>query len=156
MDSKKGEGTSFIIKIPLTLAIIDGMEITVGDLVFTVPISTIKESFKVEDSQILRDTGGNEMIMIRGICYPILRLHEKFNIDTDVTKLEDGILLLVETDNKSMCIFADKLIGEQQVVVKPFPKYLSRYNIKGEGLSGCTIMGDGSISLIIDTNTLIG
>ena len=132
------------------------MEITVGDLVFTVPISTIKESFKVEDSQILRDTGGNEMIMIRGICYPILRLHEKFNIDTDVTKLEDGILLLVETDNKSMCIFADKLIGEQQVVVKPFPKYLSRYNIKGEGLSGCTIMGDGSISLIIDTNTLIG
>lgn len=156
VDSKKGEGTSFIIKIPLTLAIIDGMEITVGDLVFTVPISTIKESFKIEESQILRDTGGNEMIMIRGICYPILRLHEKFNIDTDVTKLEDGILLLVETDNKSMCIFADKLIGEQQVVVKPFPKYLSRYNIKGEGLSGCTIMGDGSISLIIDTNTLIG
>ena len=76
--------------------------------------------------------------------------------DTDVTQLEDGILLLVETDNKSMCIFADKLIGEQQVVVKPFPKYLARYNIKGEGLSGCTIMGDGSISLIIDTNTLIG
>lgn len=156
VDSNKGQGTNFIIKIPLTLAIIDGMEITVGDLVFTVPISTIKESFKVESSQILRDTGGNEMIMIRGICYPILRLHEKFNIDTDVTKLEDGILLLVETDNKSMCIFADKLIGEQQVVVKPFPKYLSRYNIKGEGLSGCTIMGDGSISLIIDTNTLIG
>ena len=53
-------------------------------------------------------------------------------------------------------IFADKLIGEQQVVVKPFPKYLARYDIKGEGLSGCTIMGDGSISLIIDTNTLIG
>lgn len=156
VDSKKGQGTNFIIKIPLTLAIIDGMEITVGDLVFTVPISTIKESFKIEESQILRDTGGNEMIMIRGICYPILRLHEKFNIDTEVTKLEDGILLLVETDNKSMCIFADKLIGEQQVVVKPFPKYLSRYNIKGEGLSGCTIMGDGSISLIIDTNTLIG
>lgn len=156
VDSKKGQGTNFIIKIPLTLAIIDGMEITVGDLVFTVPISTIKESFKVESSQILRDTGGNEMIMIRGICYPILRLHEKFDIETEVTKLEDGILLLVETDNKSMCIFADKLIGEQQVVVKPFPKYLSRYNIKGEGLSGCTIMGDGSISLIIDTNTLIG
>ena len=156
VDSKKGEYTHFIIKIPLTLAIIDGMEITVGDLVFTVPISTIRESFKAETSQILRDTGGNEMIMIRGVCYPILRMHEKFGIDTEVTQLEDGILLLVETDNKSMCIFADKLIGEQQVVVKPFPKYLARYNIKGEGLSGCTIMGDGSISLIIDTNTLIG
>ncbi len=156
VDSKKGEGTTFLIKIPLTLAIIDGMEISVGDIVFTVPISTIKESFKVEPEQILRDTDGNEMIMLRGICYPILRLHEKFSIETEVTDLKEGILLLVETDNKTMCIFADKLIGEQQVVVKPFPKYLSRYDIKGEGLSGCTIMGDGSISLIIDTNTLIG
>ena len=149
-------GTSFIIKIPLTLAIIDGMEITVGDLVFTVPISTIKESFKAEASQLLNDTNNNEMIMIRGVCYPILRMHEKFGIETEVTDLEEGILLLVETDNKSMCIFADKLIGEQQVVVKPFPKYLAKYKIKNEGLSGCTIMGDGSISLIIDTNTLIG
>lgn len=156
VDSKKGKGTTFIIKIPLTLAIIDGMEITVGDLVFTVPISTIRESFKAESSQILRDTKNNEMIMIRGVCYPILRMHEKFAIDTEITDLEDGILLLVETDNKSVCIFADKLIGEQQVVVKPFPAYLNKYNIKGEGLSGCTIMGDGSISLIIDTNTLIG
>lgn len=156
VDSTKGQGTSFIIKIPLTLAIIDGMEVTCGDLVFTVPISTIRESFKVETSQIIRDTGGNEMIMIRGVCYPILRMHEKFGIETEITNLEDGILLLVETDNKSVCLFADKLIGEQQVVVKPFPKYLSKYNIKGEGLSGCTIMGDGSISLIIDTNTLIG
>lgn len=156
VDSKKGEGTTFIIKIPLTLAIIDGMEVTCGDLVFTVPISTIRESFKAESSQILRDTRNNEMIMIRGVCYPILRMHEKFGIDTAVTNLEDGILLLVETDNKSVCIFADRLIGEQQVVVKPFPAYLNKYNIKGEGLSGCTIMGDGSISLIIDTNTLIG
>ncbi len=156
VDSKKGVGTNFIIKIPLTLAIIDGMEITVGDLVFTVPIATIRESFKAESSQILRDTQNNEMIMIRGVCYPILRMHEKFGIDTEITDLEDGILLLVETDNKSVCIFADKLIGEQQVVVKPFPAYLNKYNIKGEGLSGCTIMGDGSISLIIDTNTLIG
>jgi len=156
IDSKKGQGTTFIIKIPLTLAIIDGMEITCGDLVFTVPISTIRESFKAEASQLLNDTNNNEMIMIRGVCYPILRIHEKFDIQTEVTDLEEGILLLVETDNKSVCIFADKLIGEQQVVVKPFPKYLSRYNVKGKGLSGCTIMGDGSISLIIDTNSLIG
>ncbi|MCH5204593.1 MAG: chemotaxis protein CheA [Oscillospiraceae bacterium] len=156
VESKKGVGTTFIIKIPLTLAIIDGMEITVGDIVFTVPISTIRESFKVEAEQIVYDTGGNEMIMIRGVCYPILRLHEKFLIENEVKSLEDGILLLVATDNKDICIFADKLIGEQQVVVKPFPKYLSRYNIKGEGLSGCTIMGDGSISLIIDTNNLVG
>lgn len=156
VESKRGKGTSFIIKIPLTLAIIDGMEIKVGDAIFTVPISVIKESFMVKKEQIIHDTRNSEMIMIRGVCYPILRLHEKFGLKTDITELEDGILLLIESDNRSVCLFSDKLVGEQQVVVKPFPPYLSQYDIKGEGLSGCTIMGDGSISLIIDVNNLIG
>lgn len=155
VESKKGEGTTFIIKIPLTLAIIDGMDIEVGGAIFTVPISNIKESFMVKADQIINDTQRGEMIMIRGVCYPILRLHEKFSLKTDITNLEDGILLLIEADNRSVCLFSDRLIGEQQVVVKPFPKYLSQYDIKGEGLSGCTIMGDGSISLIIDVNNLI-
>lgn len=155
VESKQGFGTSFIIKIPLTLAIIDGMEIRVGDAIFTVPISMIKESFMVSREQLIHDTQRGEMIMIRGVCYPILRLHEKFGLPTDITEVEDGILILIETESRSLCLFADKLVGEQQVVVKPFPKYLSQYNIKGEGLSGCTIMGDGSISLIVDVNTLI-
>ena len=127
----------------------------VGGAIFTVPISNIKESFMVKADQIINDTQRGEMIMIRGVCYPILRLHEKFSLKTDITNLEDGILLLIEADNRSVCLFSDRLIGEQQVVVKPFPKYLSQYDIKGEGLSGCTIMGDGSISLIIDVNNLI-
>ncbi len=156
VESKKGEGTSFIIKIPLTLAIVDGMEIKVGDAEFTVPISVIKESFIVQRDQILNDTRRGEMIMIRGVCYPMLRLNEKFGLPSDVNDIEDGIVLLIESENRGICLFADKLIGEQQVVVKPFPKYLSQYDIKGQGLSGCTIMGDGSISLIIDVNTLIG
>ena len=156
VESKKGQGTSFIIKIPLTLAIVDGMEIMVGDAEFTVPISVIKESFIVKHDQILNDTKRGEMIMIRGVCYPMLRLNEKFGLHSDISDIEDGIVLLIETENRGICLFADKLIGEQQVVVKPFPKYLSQYDIKGQGLSGCTIMGDGSISLIIDVNRLIG
>lgn len=156
VESQQGKGTSFIIKIPLTMAIIDGMEICVNDAIFTVPISVIKESMRVRNDQLIHDTQRGEMIMIRGDCYPVLRLHEKFNLPTEVTNIEDGIILLIETENVNVCIFADKLIGEQQVVVKPFPKYLSQYNIKGEGLSGCTIMGDGSISLIVDVNTLVG
>ncbi|GHU59960.1 hypothetical protein FACS1894133_7570 [Clostridia bacterium] len=155
LESKVGQGTSFIIKIPLTLAIIDGMEIEVGGTIFTVPIAAIMQTFRVSNDQIIRDTQHGEMIMIRGVCYPIMRLHERFNINTNVTDFEDGILLLVETDSKSVCLFADRLIGEQQVVVKPFPPYLGRYNIKGGGLSGCTIMGDGSISLIMDIPNLI-
>ncbi|MCL2634533.1 MAG: chemotaxis protein CheA [Oscillospiraceae bacterium] len=155
VESKLGVGTNFIIKIPLTLAIIEGMEIEVGGTIFTIPISMIKQSFKITEDQIIRDTQRGEMIMIRGVCYPIMRLHERFGIYTDVTNFEDGILLLVETENKSVCLFSDKLLGEQQVVVKPFPAYFSRYNIKGGGLSGCTIMGDGSIALIIDVANLI-
>ncbi|MDR1754178.1 MAG: chemotaxis protein CheA [Eubacterium sp.] len=155
VESRQGEGTMFVIKIPLTLAIIEGMEVEVDDTIFTIPISAIKESFKVKSSDIIHDTQHGEMIMIRGVCYPILRLHEKFSIATEITDFEDGILILVETDKKNVCIFADRLIGEQQVVVKPFPAYLNRYNIKGAGLSGCTIMGDGSIALIIDVANLI-
>lgn len=155
VESKHGYGTTFIIKIPLTLAIIAGMEVEVLDTIFTIPISTIKQSFKVTNDQIIHDTQHGEMIMIRGVCYPILRLHEKFAIPSEITDFEDGILMQVETDSKSVCLFADRLIGEQQVVVKPFPPYLSRYNIKGAGLSGCTIMGDGSIALIIDVANLI-
>ncbi len=155
VESKKGQGTAFIIKIPLTLAIVDGMEIMVGDAEFTVPISVIKESFIVKHDQIINDTKRGEMIMIRGVCYPMLRLNEKFGLPSAVNDIEDGIVLLIESENRGICLFADKLIGEQQVVVKPFPKYLSQYDIKGQGLSGCTIMGDGSISLIIDVNRLI-
>lgn len=155
LESTRGKGTTFIIKIPLTLAIIDGMEIKVGDTILTVPISTIKQSFKINSSQVITDTNGCEMIMIRGVCYPILRLHDKLSLDTGCRAFEDGILILVESDGKSVCLFADKLIGEQQVVVKPFPQYLAPYDLKGHGLSGCTIMGDGSISLIVDVNSII-
>lgn len=156
VESKLGHGTTFIIKIPLTLAIIDGMEVKVGDATFIVPISVIKESFMVSNDQIIHDTQQGEMIMMRGVCYPILRLHEKFNLDTEIKDFEEGIILLIESDNRSVCLFADELVGEQQVVVKPFPQYLSQYDIKSEGLSGCTIMGDGRISLIVDVNNLIG
>ena len=155
VESKRYEGSSFIIKIPLTLAIVAGMEVRVGDVIFSVPISAIKQSFKIKKDQIIYDTQGNEMIMIRGECYPILKLYDKYSLKTDITDFEQGILILVEADGKSVCLFADRLVGEQQVVVKPFPSYLARYNLKAEGLSGCSIMGDGSISLIIDVNNII-
>lgn len=156
IDSKPGEGSTFTIKIPLTLAIVDGMEIAVKNDTFTIPITSIKQTFKLnEDIQLLTDTDGSEMIMLRGDCYPIIRLHQIYDIETEITNLEDGIFIQVENENKTACIFVDQLIGEQQVVVKPFPPFLNRYNLKDAGLSGCTIMGDGSISLILDINSFL-
>ncbi len=156
VESELGKGSTFTIKIPLTLAIVDGMELSVGNAIFTIPITSIKQSFKVTDSsQLLHDVDGNEMIMLRGDCHPIIRLHQKFDFQTARTNIEDGILILVESEKKKACIFADELIGEQQVVVKSFPAFLNGYDIKSQGLAGCTILGDGSISLILDTNKLL-
>lgn len=156
VESRPGQGTQFIIKIPLTLAIVDGMDISVGDSIFTLPITSIRESFKVQKSQIIHDTKNGEMLMIRGQCYPIIRLYELYGLDTSVKDLEEGIVIHVEAEDRAVCIFADKLIGEQQVVVKPFPSYLNRYNVKQRGMAGCTILGDGTISLILDVANVIG
>ena len=156
IDSKVNEGTTFTIKIPLTLAVIDGMELRVGDTIFTLPITSIKQSFKISDaSQIIHNTDNSEMIMLRGDCYPLIRLHEVLSIEPETSDLMQGIVLLIEYGDQEACIFADELIGEQQVVVKPFPAFLNKYNIKASGLSGCTILGDGSISRILDANNLL-
>ncbi len=155
VDSLKGVGTSTIIKIPLTLAIVDGMEISVGSSVFTLPINSIKESFNVQPEQLIHDTEGSEMVMVRGEVYPIIRLHQIYDLETEITDLTEGIVILVESKEKNACLFADKLIGEQQVVVKPFPSFMNSFRIKDHGLAGCTILGDGSISLILDAHNII-
>lgn len=157
IDSERGVGSTFTIKIPLTLAIVDGMELAVGDTIFTLPITSIQQSFKISSpEEILYNTDGSEMIMLRGKCLPIIRLHRIFNFETDVTDIADGILILVEGGREEeACIFVDELLGEQQVVVKPFPSFLGKYAVKRMGLSGCTILGDGSISLILDANNLL-
>lgn len=153
VDSVEGKGSTMTLKIPLTLAIIDGMNIQVGHSRYTIPITTIKESFRPKDSDIICDPDGNEMIMMRGQCYPILRLHEAFGVETDIIEFTEGIFIMVEQDKKTFCIFADQLLGQQQVVVKSLPSYIkSTKNIRG--LSGCTLLGDGSISLILNIGEL--
>lgn len=155
VESKFGEGSSFIIKIPLTLSIVEGMEISVGESIFSIPINSIRESFKVQPDQIVRDTNGREMIMIRGECFPLIRLYELYGLEPETEDIFEGIVLTVESDGKCACLLADKLIGEHQVVVKPFSPLLSNYNIKHEGMSGCSILGDGSITIILDVNNII-
>lgn len=152
--SELGVGTTVTLKIPLTLAIVDGMEIAVGNSIFTVPIANIRQTFKATAEDVIHDTDGNEIIERMGVFYPIIRLHQLYNIDTEITTIEDGILVWVEAGEKSCCLFLDELLGEQQVVVKPLPVFLNNYNIKHSGITGCTILGDGNISIILDVLTL--
>ena len=153
LESTPGEGMTIQIRIPLTLAIIDGMKLRVGNLVFIVPMLSIQESFKSSD--VFLDPDGSEMIMIRGDCYPVLRLYRIFGIESDYENLDDGILIMITTDTTTFCLFVDELIGEQQAVIKPLPEYIQKHNIGMHGIGGCAVLGDGSISLIIDINSLV-
>ncbi len=153
IDSLPGMGTTISVKIPLTLAIIDGMKVRVGKTIYIISITSIRESFRARKSAVIVDEANNtEMMMIRGECCPVLRLHELFKVRPDAADLEEGIIVVVENDSKVMCLFADELLGEQQVVVKALPAYIRKAN----GISGCTVMGNGSVSLIIDVPALFG
>jgi two-component system, chemotaxis family, sensor kinase CheA len=150
IDSKVNIGTTISIKIPLTLAIIDGMIIKVGKSTYTIPTISIKQSFKAKEKDLITDPDGNEMIMVRGECYKIIRIHKAYKAETTVTNITDGIMIMVEDGTKSYCLFADALIGQQQVVIKTLPNYIK----KVKGLAGCTLLGDGNISLIIDISAI--
>lgn len=149
IDSSPNNGTTITLKIPLTLAIIDGMNIKVGEARYTMPTVSIRESFRPKGNEIFMDPDNNEMIMVRGQCYPILRLHEIYKVQTDITEFSEGIIIMIEHDDKAICIFADELLGQQQVVVKALPEYIRRFKMI-KGLAGCTLLGDGNISLILD------
>lgn len=155
VDSKKGEGTNFIIKIPLSLAIIDGIEVSVGKSIFTIPTNTIKKFIKLKENQMFYDTSQKEIIKDGNKCYPLIRLHRYYNIQPTHESIYDGVVVLVESEGRSACILVDELIGEQQIVVKPFSPMFNRYNIKQQGMAGCTILGDGSITIILDIDNII-
>ncbi len=154
ISSELGQGSCTTLKIPLTMAIVDGMEIAVGQSIFTVPIANIRQSFKVSNEDVVYDAEGNEIVKCMNEFYPIIRVHQLYNVETEVTNIEDGILIWVEASDTSYCLFVDELLGEQQVVVKPLPSYLNNFNIKNSGISGCTILGNGNISIILDILSL--
>lgn len=151
VQSEKGNGSTIAIKIPLTLTIVEGMRLRVSDREFIIPITAIKESFKVKKENYVVDPEGNEMILIRGSSYSLLRLYKQYGIPHEEIKPSEGIVIFIGDESKQICLLADELIGEQQVVVKPLPKYLNRV----QGLSGCAILGDGGISLILDMDGLL-
>lgn len=148
-NSEPGKGCSITFKIPLTLAIITGMNIRIGRARYTIPIVSIRESFKPSLKDIIIDPDGNEMVMVRGKCHPVVRLHELYHIDAAVNEFTEGIMVMVKTEKMILGLFADELLGQQQIVVKPIPGFIKNIS-KTLGITGCTLLGDGSISLILD------
>lgn len=151
IESTPGQGSLMSLKIPLTLAIIDGIVMKVGDSTFVIETGSVKEFVSVRENMMYREPDGDEFVMIRGECYPILRIGEWYHIKDYDSNVKDGMIVMIEIEKKSICLFVDELIGKQEIVVKPIPDYIRKVN----GLSGCTQLGDGSIALILDVAGLI-
>ncbi len=151
IDSTPGVGSIMSLKIPLTLAIIDGIVMETGSSSFVMETGVIKEFVRVTENMMIHEPNGDEYIMIRGECYPVLRLGKWYGLNEYQESVENGMMLILEVEDKKICIFVDRLIGEQEIVVKPIPSYIK----KVKGLSGCTQLGDGSIALILDPGGLI-
>ncbi|MBD5499382.1 MAG: chemotaxis protein CheA [Lachnospiraceae bacterium] len=151
IESQTGFGTVMSLKIPLTLAIINGIVMETGNSSFVMETSVIKEFVSVRENMMIREPNGDEYVMIRGECFPVRRLGRWYGMSSYKESVEDGMMLILEVEDKKICLFVDKLIGEQEIVVKPIPSYIK----KVKGLSGCTQLGDGSIALILDPAGLL-
>lgn len=151
IESTPGEGSSMILKIPLTLAIIDGIVMETGTTSFVVETGFIKQFVRVTKDMMIHEPTGEEYVMIRDECYPVLRIGDWYGLEDYRSDVEEGMMLLFEVEGKTICLFVDKLIGKQEIVVKPIPSYIK----KVKGISGCTQLGDGSIALILDPAGLI-
>ena len=147
IESKPGFGSTMIMKIPLTLAIIDGIVMEAGNSSFVIETGVVKEFVSVRENMMVHDPNGDESVMIRGECYPVLRLAEWYHLEDAKHEVADGMMLILEVEGKTICLFVDRLVGKQEIVVKPIPSYVKRV----KGLSGCTQLGDGSIALILDS-----
>ena len=149
--SVSGEGSTFTIRLPLTLAILDGQLVGVGDETYIVPLISIVESIQIKTSQINQIAGNGEVYKLRDEYIPVVRLYEIFGVKPASTELIDGLLVVVEAESKKVAIYIDELLDQQQVVIKSLETNFRKVN----GLSGATILGDGTVALIIDVAGLI-
>jgi two-component system chemotaxis sensor kinase CheA len=147
-----GKGTTFAIRLPLTLAIIDGQIVTVGKERYVLPISSIIRSFRPGQKQISTVQNKGEVVMVRGQLLPLIRLHTLFGIASSVNDPTQALVVVVEEDGKRCCLLVDELLGQQQVVIKSLGEGMGAV----KGVSGGAIMGDGKISLILDVPGLTG
>ena len=151
IESTPGCGSTMNLKIPLTLAIIDGIVMKVGNSSFVIEAGVVKEFVSVKQDMMIHDPDGTESVMIRGEVYPVRRIGDWYHISGCKENVEDGMMVILEVEGKHICLFVDTLIGKQEIVVKPIPSYIK----KVKGLSGCTQLGDGSIALILDSGGIV-
>jgi len=151
VSSETNKGSIFTIRLPLTLAIMDGQSVSVGNEIYIIPLVSIVESVQVMSDDIKGVAGKASLYRLRNEYIPIVRLHDVFSVGTECQELEQGLLVVVEGEGIKIALFIDDLLGQQQVVIKS----LETHYKKVKGISGATILGDGTVALIIDVAGLI-
>lgn len=151
INSTEGQGSIFSIRLPLTLAILDGQLVRVGDEVYIIPLISVVESLQIKKTMVNQLAGKSELYRLRDEYIPIIRLYEIFNIEPKTREFEEGLLIVVEGDGKKVGLFVDDLLGQQQVVIKGLETNYKRV----DGFSGATILGDGTVALIMDISGVI-
>jgi len=151
IQSKVNQGTLVRLKLPLTLAIIEGMIVKVGQQVFTLPLLSVVEALKPLDRQVKHMKRSGELIDIRGEFIPLIRLHKKLQLKDALEDPKEGLVVVVQQSNQKHCLLVDEIIDQRPVVIKN----LEDHFIQVPGLAGATIMGDGSISFILDVSSLV-
>ena len=152
LDSEVGLGTTITIVLPLTLAILDGLDIAVGDMKYILPLNTIVESLQPKNNMVQKiGNGSQELLMLREEFIPIVKLNKLFNIESKFIDIEDGMLIVVQSGNAKVAIFIDEFLHQHQVVVKPLDKNFRSVS----GIGAATVRGDGSIGLILDVMGII-
>lgn len=145
-----GQGTRFVIQLPLTLAIVDGMGVSVGDQTFIIPLVNIVESMRPAAADIKTLAGKDQLLWVRDHYWTIVPLYREMQLEPMVTDPSAGIVVLIESSKRRFALFVDALVGQQQVVIKSLEQHYRRVR----GVAGATIMGDGSVALILDVESL--
>jgi two-component system chemotaxis sensor kinase CheA len=151
VESQPGEGTRILIRLPLTLAIIDGLIVGLGSERYIVPTLSVRESFRPTADMLASVHERGELVNVRGQLIPLLRLHDLFGVEPATKDPTTAIVLVVESDNRIRCLMVDQLIGKQEVVIKSLGDSFKR----SLGIAGAAILGDGKVGLILDVAGLL-
>lgn len=152
VQSIHGVGTRFTVRLPLTLAILDGMSVRVGSETYILPLTLIAESLQPSADMVHSVSGVRRLIRVRGRYLPVVELHREFGVADGKTDWTEGIMVVVQVDGAQVALFVDELLGQHQVVIKSLETNFRRV----KGFSGATILGDGRVAMILDLPALAG
>ena len=152
IESEPGKGATFYLKLPLTLAIIDGLVVGVGEERYIVPIYVVKEMFRPKAEAVFTIEGRREMILVRGTLLPVTRLYNTFGVEPRTTDISKSVVVVAESGERHFCLMVDEVVGKQEVVIKSLGETFKQV----QGVAGGAILGDGRVGLILDMDGLFG